>query len=292
MPDGETNTSVQIKINDNLTTHIYSRSDYEDGSIIDLVSYIKKASLSKTVKWLCHELNIDYTYTPTEECETFKYLKKFKKKDIPPIQHTILNESILNKFKNISIKQWLDEGINNETQKKYEVKFDENANRIVFPIRDEERNLISVKGRTCLPNYKDLGVRKYTHYYPIGENDILYGLYLNLPSIKEKNEVIVFEAEKSCMKCDSLGIYNTVAVGTHRMHPVQRRKLIQLQSDIVIAFDKDVQYKEIMAEILEMKYYCNVSYIWDKNNLLGEKDAPIDKGKEIFMELYESRVRV
>ena len=34
------------------------------------------------------------------------------------------------------------------------------------------------------------------------------------------------------------------------------------------------------------------SYIWDYDNLLNEKDAPFDKGKETFEYLFRNRVKV
>ena len=33
-------------------------------------------------------------------------------------------------------------------------------------------------------------------------------------------------------------------------------------------------------------------YIWDMKNLLGHKDSPFDKGKEVFEELYRNRIKV
>ena len=40
------------------------------------------------------------------------------------------------------------------------------------------------------------------------------------------------------------------------------------------------------------KNYANFSFIFDRNGLLDLKDSPVDKGKEVFQKLYESRVIV
>jgi DNA primase len=241
---------------------------------------------------LCKELNINYEYVPIQECETYKYLKQFRvrKNDIQP--HEILDEKILNQFKPIPIQSWIEEGINIDTQRKYEVRFDDKSNRIVFPIRDEFGNLINIKGRTCYKNYKDLGVKKYIHYYPVGIPDYLFGLHYNKPSILKKGEIIIFEAEKSVFKCDSLGIYNVVAAGTHFITDYQIPKLLQLHCNIVIAFDNDVEHKELMKQVDKIKRYTNVYIVQDKVGLLGEKDAPIDKGINIWQQLYDEKVRI
>ena len=42
------------------------------------------------------------------------------------------------------------------------------------------------------------------------------------------------------------------------------------------------------------KKYSNqakFSYIWDYDNVLKEKDSPFDRGKDIFEQLYKTRVK-
>lgn len=289
LPDGDNPTSCQIKFTDNITCNIYSRSEY--GSIIDLVMYVKKISINKAVDWLCNEVGIDNDYVPGEDCETYKYLKQFiKKPKIEEVKYKTLDETILRKYRKSPIREWIEEGISEDVLQKYQVMYDLSANRIVFPIRDEEGNLINVKGRTLFPNWRELGIRKYTYYFQLGKNNTLFALNFNKQNIKDKKEVIIFEGEKSCMKAESVGINNTVAVYTHSISPQQRIKLIQLGVNIVLAYDKDVKYKEIMKDVNLLKPYTNVSYIWDKHNLLDEKDSPIDKGLDIFLRLYNERV--
>lgn len=292
LPDAHNDSSIQILLDNNITCNVYSRADYDGGSIIDFIAYIKKIKFSLALQWLCKQLGIDYTYEPVQECETFKYFKKFSRHISQPKLHDILDKSILNQYKKQKIKSWLDEGINETTQQKYEVMYDSKSNRIVFPIYDDNKNLINIKGRTCYPNYKELGIKKYIHYYTVGTPDILFGMWFNRQSIINLKEVILFEAEKSVMKCDSLGIYNVLSVGTHTITEYQIPKLLQLHCDIVIAFDKDVTYKELIKQANKLNKYTNVYIIWDKNNLLGEKDAPIDKGLEVWEQLYNERVKI
>lgn len=290
LPDGDNNTSVCIKLDDNLTSIIFSRN-WDDWDIIGLIEYAKKCGFNRAIQWLCNELNVEYT--ESQISETYKILRQFNKKtEIEPITHEILDENILNKYQNIPIKKWIEEGINIETQKKYQVMFDDVSNRIIFPIRDENNNLINLKGRTCYDNYKELGITKYQYYYPLGTNDILFGLNFNKSYIQQKNEVIIFEAEKSVMKCDSLGIYNSVAVSTHSINQYQLKKIISLRCNVVIAFDKDVSYKDFKKEAQKLNKYTNVYIIYDKDKLLDEKDAPIDKGLGVWLELYDKKIRI
>ena len=72
--------------------------------------------------------------------------------------------------------------------------------------------------------------------------------------------------------------------------------------EIIIAFDKqfqaigDKEWEKWTTKLktLYNKYgnYVNISYMFDKNNLLGYKDSPIDCGKDIFIQLFKERVRI
>ena len=44
-----------------------------------------------------------------------------------------------------------------------------------------------------------------------------------------------------------------------------------------------------MTIIFAVKQFVKVEYIWDRWNLLDEKDAPVDKGFEVWKKLYEGR---
>ena len=43
--------------------------------------------------------------------------------------------------------------------------------------------------------------------------------------------------------------------------------------------------------IEKLKQYVNVYYIWDRADYLNDKDSPVDRGQNIFMELYEQKLR-
>ena len=79
------------------------------------------------------------------------------------------------------------------------------------------------------------------------------------------------------------------------------RKLFNKLS-IIVAFDK--QFQEIgdkewvswtkKLNEINNKYskLVNVSFLFDKWEMLGYKDSPIDKGKETFLELFKRRITV
>ena len=71
-------------------------------------------------------------------------------------------------------------------------------------------------------------------------------------------------------------------------------------NNIILAYDKEFkdfnskeanEYFNKLKSIGEKyKNYCNFSFIFDFNNLLKEKESPIDSGRDIFEKLMKERV--
>ena len=90
----------------------------------------------------------------------------------------------------------------------------------------------------------------------------------------------------------------SVALGGHSISKQQVDFILKstpINCEIVLAFDKDVMTKEfegedyIRAEAQKFSPFRSVSYIWDKYDLLGEKDSPVDRGVKIWKYLLKWR---
>lgn len=184
---------------------------------------------------------------------------------------------------------WKREGISDEALIDFEVRYDGFSDRLVYPIRNKYGEIVNVGGRTLDPEWKEKKLRKYTYFYPWGTMDTIYGLSENMEEIRAKNEIILFEGCKSVLLAYSWGIKNTGAILTSHLNPNQMKILIELGCRVVFALDKDVIVRNDF-NIKKLRHYVNVDYIYDFNDLLEEKDAPVDKGKEIFEKLYEQRL--
>ena len=40
----------------------------------------------------------------------------------------------------------------------------------------------------------------------------------------------------------------------------------------------------------DFKWVTKVTYIYDTDGLLGEKDSPVDKGYKVYQQLFDSRI--
>jgi DNA primase len=126
----------------------------------------------------------------------------------------------------------------------------------------------------------------------LNQSDFLFGLYQNRKYIEESGSVIVFESAKSVMKMETNGINNVVSIETSHFSDQQINLLLSLKCDIIIALDNDVALDVIKQGVRKLTKMTNVYVIKDTLSILDEKDAPCDKGFDIWEKLYEYKVRL
>ena len=212
------------------------------------------------------------------------------------IERKILPLSEIDKFSTDIPEEWVIEGITPEAMKKYQVRIDYDSNRIVYPVWDNDDQLIGFKGRTRFPDYKEMKIQKYMNYQKIGTVDYFGGMKENRSAIRAKDEAIIFEGVKSGYKAFGWGVDNWLSSETAALNKQQIVVLLQTGiKNVVIAWDNDVPWNKILKETKSLRSFCNVYAIRDDNKLLGSKEeklSPVDKGQEIWELLYQERKRI
>lgn len=239
------------------------------------------------------------------------------KKEIEEDWHKSLTEynpSIMNCFsKNKKyLKIWEKEGISFDAMDKFGIKFDMIRNRMVIPIYDDKGVFVGAKVRNF--NQEDIeNGRKYmplihnNEIYTYDKGKVLYGLNFNKKNIKNAKRAIIFESEKSTILYESLYVGNkAVSIGGSNVSIYQAELLKQYKVEtVVLALDNDYSllpnengeydkyfglYKMLKeANKLDAKGF-NVEIVYDwEQSFLENKDAPIDKGREIWNKLYRNR---
>ena len=260
--------------------------DYEDMPFEDAVEKAAKLSNIDLSK-MCHSKTIIF----------LKKLKALAETKKEKYIHPILDKKEWAIYKKEKIPEWEAEGIKPEVMSLFDIRIDTGQNKIVYPVCDIKGNLINIKGRTRIKNYKALKIPKYINYHPVGVMDYFQGLNITLHYIKEKNEVIIFESIKSVMKAYGWGYKNCISAEKHTLTDEQVELLLSLKVNIVLAYDSDVNYykSDVRQSIDRLKNITNVYIIQDNKQLLGgaqTKNAPVDLGKEIWEELYSQKKKV
>ena len=278
-----------------------------------------KYDLNDAVRWIARRFGLsgrDEDSPEEEGLEDWKILANYAR--IQDIQisapHIVLEEyddTILTRFNyDVKITPWLKEGISQQVLEHAEIGYYPGEAQITIPHFDKNGRFIGLRGRTVVAEdaerygkYRPMKVNGQLYNHPLGLN--LYNFNNSRCIIPKMRKAIVFEGEKSCLLYQTyFGFENDISVACcgSNLSSYQTQLLIDAGAqEIVIAFDRqfqnvgDDEYCHLLKNLkkLQMKYKNSVqiSYILDRNKITGYKDAPVDKGPEVFLKLYKERVQ-
>lgn len=277
------------------TNSFYDFSSGIGGNVFTFVKHYMGCSAKEAIEILSKFAGYDgITAVPRQKLTATLICKRFKpqvsRKKASSI--TVYPENCMERYekRDEKLAVWESEGISRASLDRFQVYYDSFSDRLVYPIRNFEGKIVNIGGRTLDPEWKEKGLRKYTYFSGWGEMNVIYGLFENLEDILKQREIIIFEGCKSVLIADTWGIKNCGALLTSHLNPQQLKLLVKLGVRVVFALDKEVRIRDD-HNIGKLKRYVNVNYLWDARDLLDDKDSPVDKGEEVFRELYGQRLK-
>lgn len=306
---------------DTKSFHCYTHcSDTFD--IYELVVRSKEISFPKAVQYVANITGRTFGFNKKEivideKINDFEWINRLKRKEKI---NTILpeyDEKVLELFLPYPHEQWLDEGISASTMREFEIGYYLREDKITIVHRDINSRFIGLRGRSLrredIENGKKympltVGNQLYNHLTSMN----LYGLHKTKNAVKKIKKIMLFEGEKSVLKCqDYYGDFNfTCAVCSSNITNFQRDIALSLGvGEVFIAFDKFraikedetkdtyknrlIEYQErLITFAKKFAPYCKVYILYDTKNLLDYKDSPVDKGKEVFEYLMKNKIEV
>lgn len=272
------------------------KKNEDDYTFYDIVQFI-----------LNHSDSESFYYKNKNENKYKSIRTKYLRKESPLLIK--FNEGILVSFFDIYPIEWIEEGISPNTMKKFNIKYSISENKVIIPHYDIDNNLVGIRGRALnkdeadkFGKYRPIEVEGISYAHPLSLN--LYGLNLCKDAIRKYKKVILVEGEKSVLKGYEYYGENNIMVAVCGSHINKQQINLLIKNfdvkEIIIAFDKEYEsLREATQYILRYKEsceryknYCNFSIIIDRDNLLDLKDAPVDKGKDIFEKLLKERVKI
>lgn len=275
--------------------NFYDFSSGIGGNIITFIEKYNKCDFFAALEILKKYAGVSGEVNVTPRLTCTKIAKRFSKRaqKHKEIKYSAIPDNYMERYEDNrgKLKVWADEGISYEVMKKFCVRYDAFSDRIVYPVRDYEGNIINVCGRTLDSNYKEKKLPKYIYFKPLGCLDTLYGFSENREAILDKKEIILFEGAKSVMLADGWGVKNTAAVLTSHLNDLQLLFLIKLGVRVVFALDEEVDIRND-ENIQKLKRYVRVDWVKNRDHLLSEKMSPVDAGVDIWKNLYERRMKM
>jgi len=300
LPEKRNKTAVCVK-KDNLSTVIRTSEGEVKGDIFTLAMRINGSSFGQANKYLHNIFGLRYKFNPkgkdnsSKEDPLFIFRKVKKSKYIVNQDIPIFDENELKEYIALPHIDWIREGIMPFACKRFNIGYSYDRKRIVIPERKwdgGDNEFIGISGRTVIPNYDILDIPKYTKLsqtYFKGKN--VYGLNENYQTIQEQGYVIIFESQKSVLKRYSRKDGTGVAIGGCDITPEQVRILIGLNVDVIVALDNGIDINHIRQQCDKFYPIRNVSYIYDKWKLLGDKESAADQKNEIYKFLLKHRIQ-
>jgi len=228
--------------------------------------------------------------------EAIKYLSDRK------IDKDIINEfniglSTSNKLSNIlakkySIKDLIDTDIVKDLNGKI---YDTFQNRIIFPIIDENNNIIAFSGRKYLSDdLKDNTLSKYSNSKEtiiFRKSGTFYNINNSLINIKKSKEIIITEGFMDTIRMSSIGYKNVVALMGTAFTKEHLEKIIKYRCRVVLNLDQDGPGVEATINIGEQLIKNNIEVsviVFD--DYKDSDEFIIAKGKESFDIAYNNKI--
>ena len=275
-------------------------------------------NLNDAIRWIAQKLGISGRLEEDindEGLKDWKYLANYERIQEIKVntQEIVLkqyDDVILSRFNyQVKLDPWLQEGINQEVLDYASIGYYAGGDQITIPHFDINNRFIGLRGRTLCKmegelygKYRPLKVNNELYNHPLGYN--LYGLNWTKENIKTMKKAVLVEGEKSVLKYASyFGIENNICVAScgSSLTSYQVQLLLSLGiNELIIAFDK--QYKKCNTEEsnkwakklvqIHNKYKNEIliSFLWDKDEILGYKESPLDVDKEKFLYLFKRRI--
>jgi len=300
LPSHSSKGNISIK-KDTLKTKIYqSDNNIIRGNIFTLCQTIKNISFPEANRYIHNMFGLEYRFNLSKNNkeieDPLEIFKKIKRKrtgfDLSNLE--IYSEQMLKEYVSYPHIDWIREGIMPWTCEKFKIGYSNSKKRIVIPIRywcGTENDYLGIIGRTIIKEYEMLDIPKYYPLKPYPKSINLYGLQENYKTIQESGYCVIYEAEKSTLKRHSRNDGTGVSVGSHSLSDEQVKILIGLNVKLIIAYDKDISLKYIRSECEKFYQIRNIYYIYDKYDLLKDKESPADARNNIFNYLLKHKIK-
>lgn len=279
-PDGDNPQGVAIWYNNGLfTVEMYTDPSFESYNIKDIFTFIQHilgVSFPVAKAWAASQLGLSESDAPKKKkYGALEWLDDFERKLGQEDEfERILPESTLDQFRSPIHKMWRSEGVTQDTSDRFGIGYDPISDAITIPIRNSEGELVGIKARGV--SQEEV---RFWYIYKTKKSLYLYGFYENYEAIKKAGEVIVFESEKSVLKSNSVGIYNSVAIAGKKLSDHQAELLLRLNVKIILSLDSDVadeEYRIMKDKINFPVYFTDVMMIDNESAGIPKKSCLAD----------------
>lgn len=293
---GANNISIRTDLEKNSYLNV---ADYSHGIYTDIFSYIiqeRGATFKDVLTTTKNILRLDESWQPPSKCRPLfgGIYQRIINKTQP--ESKVYPEEILKQYAPIGNERFLKDHLSLASQRRFEIMYNVETQRIVIPIRNMVGELCGTK---CRRNYEtdNPDDPKYLFELPCQKNLMLYGAFQNYQWLYGADRVFIFEAEKSTIAADSYGYHNCVSIMGNILSESQAKQLLSLNAkEYVFMLDEGLDLDVTFQNAKMLKGFAamrdvRISYFdWAQSLEIGEKESPTDGGKEVFEYIIENEL--
>lgn len=284
------------------------------------IQFHKKFDLNEAIKYVAYKFGItsriqeDLGSDNEKEWDILDNYNRIQTLELKDLSVSLkeYDDVILDRFNyNIKLAPWLEDNITQEVIDEAGIGYFPGGDQITIPHFDKDGRFVGLRGRTMCKQeaelygkYRPLRINGILYAHPLGMN--LYNLNQSKNNIQVFKKAIIFESEKSCLQYRGYfgekGDISVACCGSN-ISAYQMQLLLNLGvNEVIIGFDRqfqalgDTEHSHLVQNFRKIyskyKNYTNISFIFDKKMITGYKDSPTDNGKEIFIKLFNERVRL
>lgn len=199
-----------------------------------------------------------------------------------------LNDSLSKMLaKKYDAKNLIDIGLSHEYNGKIADLF---LNRIMFPIKDLNGNIVAYSGR----KYDDSDAPKYINTKEtiiFKKGNVLYNYFCALEEVRRKKEIIICEGFMEVIRLYSIGVKNVVALMGTSFTSDQLEVIKKLNVNVVLNLDNDDPGKLAAFQIGETLSKNNINptvIVFDRYKDTDE--LVMNDGADAFLRAYNNRI--
>lgn len=195
-----------------------------------------------------------------------------------------LSKMLLKKY---DAKKLIDIGLSHKYNGKIADLF---LNRIMFPIKDLNGNIVAYSGR----KYDDSDAPKYINTKEtiiFKKGNVLYNYFSALEEVRRKKEIIVCEGFMEVIRLYSIGVKNVVALMGTSFTSDQLEVIKKLNVNVVLNLDNDAPGKLAAFQIGETLSKNNINptvIVFDRYKDTDE--LIMNDGADAFLRAYNNRI--
>ena len=300
--------------------HCYTDCN-ENFDLYELVCRVKECSFYQALLYIQSILQVDLSHkigfadglTSVENDELDllnRYCKLRGKRQDGDEATPVYPSTLIDLYSRVYPAEWQRDHITPDTMDAFHIRYDVSAREIIIPHYNLSGQLIGIRSRTLDPvkvqdgfKYMPTQLNQIDYRHPLRTN--LYGLCNTAPAVRRTGKILIAESEKSCLQCWSYYGENSFAVAVcgSSISTIQRDLVLSLGvKEVFLAFDKeyheaytpesDAYADKILRLASLFTPYATTYVLWDVDGLIGYKDSPTDRGKDILEALMKNKFEV